>query len=660
MITVLNHHQRHAGSRGDEPIQTPQQKENEETVSLLFNSNTSAPEHLSSIFSISPLDTMSFVIAGSVPWHEGEKKMHELMQSPEELNPSAPYLSPGAAHLVQRAPLIALGTIDSQGRPWATVWGGEAGLAGPVAQSIIGIRNFVDKTYDPVVEALYGGKRNGEVVKEEGKGRLMSGLAVDMEARKRVKLMGRMVAGNLTGLEATALDKKGNEPMHAGQAQLVVRIEQSLGNCPKYINRKQITPVVPNPKLISNSAQLSPGAIELLRRADSLFISSYHEDSMDTNIRGGPPGFVRVVSNDISGAVIAYPEYSGNRLYQTLGNLQMTPLAGYAFPDFETGDILYLTGATEILVGRAAAALLPRSNLAVKVTVTSARYVENGLPFRGQPGQPSPYNPPVSDENSTTATFIKKDIITPTIGRFRFKISDPSKVGKWTPGQYATFSFAGELDMGYSHMKDDDPTSINDDYIRTFTVSSYPGRGISNDEFEITVKKHGSTTKHMFQSSERSGVEVLLKGFAGEFSFKDGAEGATTPLAYIAGGIGITPLIAQLPGIDISRLHLFWSVSARDLGLVLDTFKLFPELPKSTTLFITSSQFANNPIAEEATSLEAINDFGAQHYRRRMEATDLGVVPGVEEWYLCAGTSLKASVLNWLVGKKVIYEDFNY
>ncbi|EEQ92652.1 oxidoreductase, variant [Blastomyces dermatitidis ER-3] len=639
-----------------------------------FNSNISILAQLSPAYSKSPIDPMSFVIAGSVPWHEGEKKMHKLMHSPEKYNPTTPYLSPGAAYLIQKSPLIALGITDTQGRPWTTIWGGETGFAGPVAESIIGIRNFVDKTYDPVVETLYGGKSNGEVVKEEGKGRLMSGLSLDMETRKRVKLMGRMVAGNLAGLEATDPDKQGNEPLHAGQAQLVVKIEQSIGNCPKYINRKQITPVVPNPKLISDSPQLPPEAIELLSQADTLFISSSYEESMGTNIRGGAPGFVRVVSNGINGAVIAYPEYSGNRLYQTLGNLQMTPLAGYVFPGFENGNVLYLTGKTEILVGKAAAALLPRSNLAVKVIVTSARYVENGLAFRGQPGQPSPYNPPVRylttekvapsiqvpDENSTTATVIKKDIITPSIGRFRFKVSDPSQVGKWTPGQYATLSFAGELDMGYSHMKDDDPTSINDDYIRTFTVSSYPGRGISDDEFEITVRKHGATTRHLFQSNERSGVEVLLKGYAGDFRFKANTEGENASLPYIAGGIGITPLIAQLPGIDIHRLRLFWSVSVQDLGLVLATFKLFPELPKSTVLFITGSQSTERPLTEdEKTNLTAINDSGVQFHYRRMEAGDLDV-PGAEEWYLCAGTSLKASVLNWLVGKKIVYEDFGY
>lgn len=183
------------------------------------------------------------------------------------------------------------------------------------------------------------------------------------------------------------------------------------------------------------------------------------------------------------------------------------------------------------MIGNDAAALLPRSNLAVKVTVSSARYVEKSLAFRGIAGAPSPYNPSVrylateranrkaqpSDDVSVTATMVAKEVLTPSIGRFRFRISDPSKIGTWAPGQYATFSFQEELDLGYCHMHDDDPLSLNDDYIRTFTISSHPGHGLPANEFEITVRKHGNVTSHLFRTSERAGLEVPLKGFGGEF-----------------------------------------------------------------------------------------------------------------------------------------------
>jgi hypothetical protein len=165
---------------------------------------------------------MAFVVAGSIPWNDGEDKMHKLMRVPETDNPSVPSLSPGAAYSTQIAPLMALGTLDKDRKPWTTVWGGTPGFAGAISQSTIGIRSLVDSTYDPVVEVLLGGKDDGEVVKEEGPGRMVSALAIDLENRKRVKLYGRMVAG--------VLEKLGSNGEQAhGQAQLAINIEQSLG-----------------------------------------------------------------------------------------------------------------------------------------------------------------------------------------------------------------------------------------------------------------------------------------------------------------------------------------------------------------------------------------------------------------------------------------------
>lgn len=390
---------------------------------------------------------------------------------------------------------------------------------------------------------------------------------------------------------------------------------------------------------------------------------------MDTNIRGGPAGFVRVLSNDSSGAVLVYPEYSGNRLYQSLGNMQTTPLAGFVFPDFETGNVLYATGKTEVLVGRDAANLLPRSNLAVKITVTSSRFIEKGLAFRGEAGAPSPYNPAVRylttekvtpgaqeiGQPSVSATLIKKVPLTPSINRFRFRVSDPKSAGKWTPGQYATLSFEDELDMGYCHMRDDDPTSINDDFIRTFTVSSYPGMNLPDNEFEITVRKNGNVTQHLFRSNESAGIEAQLRGFGGDFKFEEKPDSGLLP--FVAGGIGITPVIAQLPGIEVSKVRLYWSLTMEDIGLAFDTFRQFTELPKSTVLFLTGSE---SKIPEkDVDKLPAVLESGARVERRRLEAKDLDI-PDAEEWYLCAGAALKTAVMNWLTGKRIVYEDFNY
>ncbi|EEP76373.1 predicted protein [Uncinocarpus reesii 1704] len=612
---------------------------------------------------------MAFILAESAPWHAGEVKMHSLMQVPYEDDPTAPNLTPGGGYFVQMAPLMAIGTLDKQGLPWTTVLGGAAGFAGQIAPSILAVRNTVDRRYDPVIEALLAGKSDGEIVKFNDPGRLMSALSIDLGYRRRLKLMGRMVVACVN-----ENDSGQNRSDHTGMAQLVFKVTNSLGNCPKYINKKHISPATPEPNLVSDSPQLPQGAVDLLNRVDTLFLStSHHRESMDTNIRGGPRGFVRVLSNEPTGAVLVYPEYSGNRLYQSLGNLQTTPQAGYVFPDFETGNVLYATGKTEIFVGGDAAALLPRSNLAVKVTLTAARYVEKGLPFIGKPGEPSPYNPPLRylptekvapgtqlpEGKAVSARFIKKEVITPTINRFRFQISDPLVVGKWIPGQYATISFQDELDMGYSHMKEDDPTSINDNYIRTFTVSSHPQRKLADNEFEITVRKHGRVTNHLFRSSERSAMEVSLRGFGGDFRFENlDNDGRIIP--FVVGGIGITPVIAQLHTIEFSRLRLYWSVAAQDIALVHDTFEQFPGLPKSTVLFLTGLERAKANFGEkEQGMLKFVLESGAEVQERRLTADDL-VLDGTEEWYLCGSAGLRKNVLSWLSGKRVVYEDFDY
>ncbi len=184
--------------------------------------------------------------------------------------------------------------------------------------------------------------------------------------------------------------------------------------------------------MLFDTLPLNESAAGLIARADLFFISSSHQGTtIGTNYRGGPPGFVRVlVSNDLTTSLV-WPEYSGNRFYQTLGNLKTTPRAGLVFPDFETGDVLYLTCTTEVVIGKDAAALLPRSNLLVKAKIDAARFVGQGLSFRGQPGERSPYNPPVrflageghhfdaqtSNNSVAYAKLIGKDVLTPTIAR---------------------------------------------------------------------------------------------------------------------------------------------------------------------------------------------------------------------------------------------------
>jgi hypothetical protein len=587
-------------------------------------------------------------------------------------------------------------------------------MAQQVAQSVLGVRTVVDTVHDPVVQILFKGKTDGEVLREEGAGRLFSGLSIFLEERGRVKLAGRVIGGACSRHQT---DDK-SEATGAGEVQLALKIEQSLGNCPKYLNRKTITPSIPNPKLISSGPILSPEAIGLLAQADLFFIASAqaHED-MDANHRGGPPGFIRV-HNTPTHSELIWPEYSGNNLYQTLGNLLTTPRAGLCIPNFTTGAVLYITGTTEVLIGSAASALLAKTKLAVRLTITTHTLVASGLPFRGHnlplsPSDPldgrSPYNPrvryllsetpptgtnptdasPAQGPPPTTASLLAATRLTPTITRYRFALLDPLAAPPQTAGQHVLLDFSSELDMGYAHMRDDDPGSLNDDYLRTFTVSSAPGLGVKGEGFELTVRKVGSVTGWMaWQRPGRGGaVEVGVRGFGGEFVFdlgQEGEAGKQRRVGFVCGGVGVTPLLGQMgsavgedgagkqekrqeEGLDMERVSVLWSIGVRDVGLVTDTLRRFPALASkgALTVFLTGDESVLSDDEEGKTQLAELlrmaEGKGMKVARRRLQKGDLQEADSnVDEWYLCTAPAMREEIQRWLPEKAFVWENFNY
>jgi ferredoxin-NADP reductase len=386
---------------------------------------------------------------------------------------------------------------------------------------------------------------------------------------------------------------------------------------------------------------------------------------MDTNHRGGPPGFVRLFNNDTGSTTLVYPEYSGNRLYQSLGNLMNTPQIGLVFPDFETGNVLYVSGEAEVLIGKAAAKYLSHTDLAVKIRLTAARYVKKGLTFRGIQGDFSPYNPklrytvlereePVASQDVINAKLVKVDILSPTINRYRFELPRSNKA-QWKPGQYVTFDFEDNLSQGYSHMRDSDPQSLNDDYIRTFTVSSrQDDKDLTTNQFEITARQHGPVTTFLARQQVRGNLEVPVKGFGGEFFFVQPDQ--ESKIAFIAGGIGITPLIPQLMELDISRLSLFWSIDVDDVGVVENLLLSNSALAASTQLFVTGSETA---LSESNKTIARFMDLGAQVHKGRM-TRELVENNNIHRYYICTSPTLRKVLLSWLHNKETLYEDFDY
>ncbi|MBB5206316.1 hypothetical protein HNQ51_003662 [Inhella inkyongensis] len=133
-------------------------------------------------------------------------------------------------------------------------------------------------------------------------------------------------------------------------AQMQLAIAEAYPNCPKYIQRRHLRAlgdVQPQPDArISRGTELNADALALLAQADTLFIASgAPAGHLDASHRGGPPGFVQAVSP----TRLRVPDYGGNSLFNTLGNLALDPACGLVVPDFSSGRLLHLSGRAEVL-----------------------------------------------------------------------------------------------------------------------------------------------------------------------------------------------------------------------------------------------------------------------------------------------------------------------
>jgi hypothetical protein len=64
----------------------------------------------------------------------------------------------------------------------------------------------------------------------------------------------------------------------------------------------------------------------------------------DCSYKGGRPGFVRVIADD----VLAFPSYDGNGMFKSLGNALRNPRVGMLFMDFEKPRRLRVNGVASI------------------------------------------------------------------------------------------------------------------------------------------------------------------------------------------------------------------------------------------------------------------------------------------------------------------------
>ena len=101
-----------------------------------------------------------------------------------------------------------------------------------------------------------------------------------------------------------------------------------------------------NSRTVSRSGVALEGHhVEQIRRADTFFVASSHETyGLDVSHRGGRPGFVKILED----GALRIPDFRGNSMLCSFGNLIINPHAGLVFADYETRRMLQLTGKASL------------------------------------------------------------------------------------------------------------------------------------------------------------------------------------------------------------------------------------------------------------------------------------------------------------------------
>ena len=318
---------------------------------------------------MSPLDDRPAAPDAPLPWHEGERDIQARVGARERMDKIGPrnirrFMPDQHRTFFAQLPFLVVGSVDHTGAPWASLLPGPPGFATSPDPTMLHVASR-PVAGDPLDEAIEPGASLGL-------------LGIELPTRRRNRMNGRI----------TSLDASG----------FTVAVEQSFGNCAQYIQRREYVWTTPPGRVPQTEPFQTPDdeARALIQNADTVFVASAtSRDStgtpsgaqgVDVSHRGGRPGFIGL---DAEGALVI-PDYSGNRFFNTLGNLLVNPRAGLLFLDFERSDLLQITGSTEIVWEGPLVQAFKGAERLWRVHPAHGRWLRGALPLRFEFGDQSP------------------------------------------------------------------------------------------------------------------------------------------------------------------------------------------------------------------------------------------------------------------------------
>lgn len=259
-----------------------------------------------------------------------------------------------AAAFLREQPFLVVGASGRDGRVWASLLAGEPGFVR--AESALRVRvAALPGREDPLSGAFARPAPAGLVV-------------IEFASRRRMRLNG-------TGW--------------AEDGSLVVEADQVYSNCPKYIQARAFDRAVRSEGRTRRAARLDDRQRAWIESSDTFFVATAFADGADASHRGGRPGFVRVEAD----GRLVWPDYQGNTMFQTLGNIAGDPRAGLLFLDFAEGSTLQVSGRAEIIWDERLSAAVPGAERLVALEIEEVVETSSGVPLRWRLLERSPFNP---------------------------------------------------------------------------------------------------------------------------------------------------------------------------------------------------------------------------------------------------------------------------
>ncbi|WP_232476294.1 FAD-binding oxidoreductase [Flavisphingomonas formosensis] len=448
-------------------------------------------------------------------WHEGERFIQEKLGVAEHMASVGQrvirdYMPDQHRSFYAQSPFIVVGSVDGRGDAWTTFLEGPSGFIASPTPTTLDIAARPDPS-DPAAAGIAEGQPVGL-------------LGIEMHTRRRNRMNG-IVSMTPAGLH--------------------VAVDQSFGNCPRYIQLRDFAYArdvsIAYAGEVESLSGLDREARATIDAADSFFVASYADREarrqVDVSHRGGKSGFVRI---DASGG-LTIPDFDGNLFFNTLGNILLNGKAGLLFVDYASGDMLQLTGTAEVIFDSPEIAAFQGAERLW--TFTPQRIVRRRgalalrWTFRGEGGW-SPNSLMTGDWVQAADRLRAAELAThwrplrvtgivdesPTIRSFHLTPDDGAGLLPHQAGQH--------LPIRVTLPGADKPV------IRTYTISAAP----SDAGYRISVKRDGAVSRYLHDRITIGDI-IEARAPAGDFTI-DAHE--PRPAVLLAGGVGITPLLAML------------------------------------------------------------------------------------------------------------------